>query len=383
MKKVLSLLLITITLLSVSCIPVFADDYDETDGYDYNENYDDTEDYDYGEDNYYSDTDESSSGNNSGYYYYDENGNRYYINGDYDYFDSNDAPDIYTEEGLKETLEEGSFLKSEHAYLKDEAGVVPGLTATIFDKIKQTADIIDMNVGVFIGGKNRSDHITEDFTALACERVFGKGEYTNTVFLYLDFEGSYSSYDFIDTYHDAYFYYPDNGSDNRIEKIFQDMGDYLPASGEPVYADKVNSAIEVFLGDLKMYKEAGMVNNLFYKNAETNMYHITFFGTVIISPIVYKHLLIFLLIALVAAFLFGFSHGSKIRRTYSFRDSTSASAYTTPRDFFVVAREDNFIKEYTTSYRIESSSSGSHSHSGGGHHSSVRSSSHHGGGHHR
>ena len=385
MKKIISLLILTVTLLSVPCASAFAEDYDSV-GSD-NAYYEDSEFDDYDDtDSYYSDTSENgndykSTTEDSPNYVYEENGITYRVYGDTPKTD-NPAPDIYSEEGLKKSIETGTIKRSQNAYFKDEAEILKGREDEIFNSIQQTADKIDMNVAVFIGGLYRNDKVTEDFTALANEKIFGKGDYTNSVFLYLDLEGAASAYDFIDTYHDAYFYYPDDEDNNRIDAIWSDMDHYLPPSGTKPNPQSINSAIEVFLKDLVKFKNMGMVDGLYYKNAETNLYHITIFGTIIISPIMYKHLSIFIIIALIGAILVWYTKGKRVRTQYKFRSTVSASEYTHEQQ--VLSRSDNFIKEYTTSHKIESSSSSSHhSHSSGSHHSSSRSSSHHGGGHHR
>ncbi len=356
MKKIISLLLVTVSILSFSGMIVSAE-YPYEDGY-------------------------SQSNSDDDYFEYsDDNGYHYVIVGESGF---RHAPDVYSEEGLKEAVEQGNPLRTDHAYLKDEAGVIKGFKTITFDKIKNTAEKIDMNIAVFIGGGYRSDRETEDFTALAGEKIFGKDADTNTVFLYLDFEGISPSYDFIDTFNDAYFYYSDKGENNRIDIIFEDMDKYLPASGQEPKAGDICDAIDVFLNDLVLFKNAGMENDLYYKNAATNMYRITIFGNVITSPIVYKYFVPFLLASIIVGIFFAMKFGSAVQRQYKFRESADAAEYVSGKNTRVTLSNDTFIKEYTTKTKIESSShSGGHYHSSGSHHSSSRSSSHHGGGHHR
>lgn len=298
----------------------------------------------------------------------------------------------YDEYALSEALENEPSMQSDNAFFRDEAELFSSdeKREDIFRLIQETADEIDMNVAVFIGGLYRNDTRTEDFTAQASEYLFGMEDGVNTVFLYLDFEGWNTSYDFIDTYHDAFFYYPDTGSYNRIDKILDHMYQYLPASGETIYRSSVEKAIQSFLSDLKYYKNQGMVGNETYYNEETSTYRFSVFGVTVDSPIPpYKHIIPFLVIGIAAGIFTGISEGKRIRNKYKFREGERVTVYTSNNRMTMNEMQDTLIDQHTNSHRISSNSS-SHSHR---HHSSShshshsrshhRSSSHRGGGRHR
>ena len=288
---------------------------------------------------------------------------------------------------VQQALESDKYYRSDHAYFKDEAGIFnESLQNEMFEKTKKTAAAIDMNVAVFIGGYKRNDDFTVDFAGEASEYLFGTDDSVDAVFLYLDFEGNLpgQGYDLINAYHNAYFYYPDLGEDdnsrkNRVQRMLDDMYNYLPKSGQEIRLSKVKSAIDVFLEDLVKYKEAGVVNGLHYRSAESGLYYFTEFGKISSAPIYYNHFFIFLLISLVAGAAAFYFYGNHIKNKYKFRESYSASGYTSQNNMRINTSSDVFIREYTTKIKIESSSGGHH---GGGHHSG-HSSSHHSGGRHR
>lgn len=311
-------------------------------------------------------------------------------------YDSSRANETYYTK-LVETLSSGEYKSSSNTYLKDEAGIFTennNLNAA-YAEIVNAAEKTGFNIGVFIGGEYRNDKNTEDFVAEAAEFVFGKGADTNTVFLYLDFEGKGTAYDFIDTFNDTYFYYPDENAtylgfisemigESRIDLILDDMYEYLPSSSSHVNQERIVSAIRAFGRGLIEHKENGVASGLFYKNAATGMFRWTLFGHVMETPIIYRHPVLFTILAIIVAVLVGWLFDSVIRKRYKFRESTSVSVYSSSRGVQFNVHRDDFIRKHTTKQKIESS--GGSGGSGGGSHShgsSHRSSSHHGGGRHR
>lgn len=278
-------------------------------------------------------------------------------------------------------IDSGRYYRSDNAYFKDEADVFASdlVCEEIFGEIQKTADEIDMNVAIFIGGLYRDDPTTKNFASQSSEYVFGKEDGINSVFLYLDFEGQSPSYDYIDTFHDAQLYYTNSTLFDRIQDMIDDMYEYLPESGETVYKDDVQDAIWVFLDDLVSFKKEGLVHNAYYHNDETGMYRYVFFGNIIDSPIrPYRYLILFLIIGAILGLIVGSVRGVSIRKKYKFRQGQNVSAYTSNNRINFVDVQDIFIGEHTTKHHIESSSGGSGGGGGGG-----GGGSHGGGGGHR
>ena len=312
---------------------------------------------------------------------------------DLGFYDMSRKGEIYYKT-LVEDLSSDGYLSSSNTYMKDEAGIFKDkkYMDEAYAEIVDAANKTGFNLAVFIGGKYRNDKETEDFTAEAAEFLFGKSADANTVFLYLDFEGKSSSYDFIDTFNDAYFYYPDGEADyigfisemegeNRIDLIFDDMYYYLPSSGGHIEQSKIVRAIRVFANDIIKYKEEGRIWGLYYRSAQTGMYRWTFFGNVNETKFLYIHPILFSSLGAAMAVFLCLSIDRKIRREYKFRETVNASVYTSSQSVQFDVHRDDFIRKNVTKHKIESSGGGGHSgHSGG---SSHRSSSHHGGGRHR
>ena len=116
----------------------------------------------------------------------------------------------YNSSDMQQSLYSGKYYKTKNAYYKDEAQlfVSESYYGRLCENIQATADEIGMNVAVFIGGNYRSDPATESFTRNGIIELFTLEYDQDSVFLYLDFEGRSSSYDYICTCHDAKLYYP-------------------------------------------------------------------------------------------------------------------------------------------------------------------------------
>lgn len=281
----------------------------------------------------------------------------------------------YLSSDFEEALTTDKFYRSKNAYFKDEAGIFGDeqTCSDIYDDIQETADNIDMNIAVFIGGLFRSDETTEKFSSNGSEFIFGKGEDVNSVFLYLDFEGQSMSYDYIDTFHDAKFYV----TESDVDDIFEDMDDYLPKSGETVYESDVSKALDVFLADLQQEKSNGADHNAFYYNEEAGKYHFSFFGNIFESSLrPYRNIVFFLVLSIVIAVIAAAMYGKSIRKKYKFRDLQKASAYTSDNRIVFNDSQDIFLGSHVSRVKLQSSS-------GGGGHGGGGGGSHGGGGHHR
>lgn len=275
----------------------------------------------------------------------------------------------YYANDYKSSLYSGDHLKTENAYFRDEAEMLSkNEKGTLFETIQNAADKTGMCVAVFIGGNYRGDSITEVFTQECTKLLFGESPQTNAIFLYLDFEGKSSSYDYICCYHDANLYYPHTGFDDRIEEMGENMYKYLPKSGDTVFSSAVTGAIECFCNDVIYYYEKGPSWESSYFNEQDNEYRYVFLGTVIKGPLPpYKYWWFFVIVGIIIGMIVAASSVSNIRKKYKFRETPNASAYTSRNRIRFNSVNDQFMREHTSSYRIQSSSSGGgHSHGGGG-----------------
>ncbi len=274
-------------------------------------------------------------------------------NKEYDY----SATDVNT------SLFNGSYYYKENAYFLDEAGVYGSASdiENLKKSVQSTADKIGMNVGVFIGGRYRTDNQTRTFTKNAIIKLFGNDKDTNSVFLYLDFEGHKPSYDYICTQHDAKLYYTDGtaGLSDRISEIIEDMYEVLPASGEPVRSTSVTQGIDKFLKNLEEFKQKGYPLDICYFNEEKGVYRYNLLGTIIEQKFrPYKYWIVFLALGIFIGILIAIGSEKSIKKKYKFRETISASAYASKNRKKFTRQEDNFLTQHTTSYKIESSSSG-------------------------
>ncbi len=278
----------------------------------------------------------------------------------------------YSSSDINQSLYSGDYYRSENAYFKDEALVFndESYYSKFKNSVQRTADEIGMNVGIFLGGNYRSDSTTESFTRNSIIELFTLDPDQNSVFLYLDFEGQSPSYDYICTCHDAKLYYPSSGLDDRVEEMIQNMYDYLPSSGSTIYKSKVESAINSFTADLKLYKKKGPCWESSYHNDEKNCYRYVFFGTIIESTIrPFKFWYVFLAVGIIVGLIISIYSSKNIRNKYKFRELQKASAYTSRNRIRFNQVTDQFLREHTTKVYIppaESSGGGGGGGGGGG-----------------
>lgn len=279
----------------------------------------------------------------------------------------------YSGENVQASLFGGQFYQSENVYLCDEAAIFTDEDLEEIQKLlTRTARSTNMNIALFIGGVYRDDDLTERFTISALKAIFGNEPYTNSIMLYLDFEGHSPSYDLIRTQHDANLYITGEEGEGRIGHILENMYQYLPKSGETVYRSKVKSAIEAFCSDVDTYiNESGMIDKEYYYNEELGVYRFNFYGTIVETTIrPYKYPLFFLVIGVMISYLTGFVSISVIQNKYKFRVAQDISAYTSENDIHKNIEQDIFISEHTTRTKIETSggggSSGGRGRGGGG-----------------
>lgn len=275
---------------------------------------------------------------------------------------------MYYANDYSSALYADDYKKTENAYFRDESEMLNSTEiGSAFEEIQNAADKTGIKVAVFIGGQYRNDSLTEAFTQECTKLLFGENAETNSVFLYMDFEGHSPSYDYICTYHDAKLYYPNSGFDDRVEEMVQNMYKYLPKSGKTIYSSAVTGAIECFCNDVVYYYDQGSAWESTYYNQEDSEYRYVFFGNVIKGPLPpYRYWWFFVILGVLIGLVVAASSVSSIRKKYKFRETPNASAYTSRNRIRFNSVNDQFMREHTSSYRIQSSSSSGGGGGGGG-----------------
>lgn len=152
-----------------------------------------------------------------------------------------------------------SLYRTENAYFKDEADVLPINTEReIWEKLQSAAEYLNIKIAVFLGGNYRTDDETIQFTIDSTYLIFGSS--TDALFIYLDFEGYSPAYDYIRAFNRAEDIYPETKRNKILNKMYQN----LPKSTEPIYSDAVRLGIE---NGLQEIKNQGYVNNTQNDNA--------------------------------------------------------------------------------------------------------------------
>lgn len=250
--------------------------------------------------------------------------------------------------------------------------------------LKQTAKEIDMYVAIYISGTNLTDTQTEVFAEDYYEELFG--ENTDGIFFYMDLSGGVPAYDYISTSGKGALIYTDyknDGEDNVVDKIFDQLYLFMPSSGEEIKSVDIESAIEEFCRQLEMYAEKGAKKFYYSYDSADGKYIYQSGEKIVVSNhkplfVMLKYLPAGIIAGILTAIVMFFS----IKRTYKFKKSCSSEVYIERNETNFTERQDRFIRKYTTKTKIQSSSSGgSHHRSGSSHHSGGG--SHGGGGRHR
>lgn len=249
--------------------------------------------------------------------------------------------------------------------------------------IKQTAEETDMYIAVYISATDLSDAQTEVFADEKYEEMFG--ENTDGIFFYMDLSDGQPAYDYMSTSGMGALIYTDyrnDGEDNIIDRIFDQISLFMPSSGEEIIPDDIESAINEFCFQLKKYADKGAKKFYYCYDSADGKYIYQSKGKAVVSThkppfVMMKCLPIGALCGIITSIIMFFA----IKSTYKFKKSCDSSIYVEKNQTNFTIRDDRFIREYITKTKIESSSSsgGSH-HSGGGSHGGG---SHGGGGHHR
>lgn len=234
--------------------------------------------------------------------------------------------------------------------------------------VRDTAEEINMYVCVVLGTNIYSDSGIEEFADLFYEDMFG--ENTDGLIYYMDLSGRYEAYDYISTSGLARLVYTDyenDGYDNRIDDIFDNVFVHLPSSGEPIEADDISAGITELCNSLESINKKGPKKLYYHYDKYDDEYLYLKGEDVVISktkPLyaIIKYAPIGLLVTAIVALISILS----IKSSYKFRKSFSSSSYVEKDNTMFNVRTDTFIREYTRKTRIQSSSSGGGGRSGGG-----------------
>lgn len=248
--------------------------------------------------------------------------------------------------------------------LVDEKGLFDdSQTEEINSLLKLYSDELKMNIIVFAAGNARSDSATHDFAANTYDSMMG-AEYTDGVFLYLDFSNKRPAYDVLSCSGKAGVIYG-----KHIDDILDSTGRYLPKSGTKIDPAKIVQAVKQFCATISRYNSNYKPNSLSYEHdTVTDVYFFNagdeFYVTKEKAP---GKRFILILVSFLAGAVIGMIIFLATKSHYKFKNTMNPSAYVARDKTNFREKSDTFIRTYTTKTKIESSShGGSH---GGGHHS--------------
>lgn len=282
---------------------------------------------------------------------------------------------LVIQSSAKTDIAKGFDGKSVNSGFFDNTGLVEN-PDEMTELVQKTSEELEMNIFIYVAGKNdiyRSDYEIECFADDFYDEIYG--EDTDGVFYYMDLSGRSPAYDYISTSGKAVLLYQKN-----IDNIFTRLDNYLPPSGQTVYPENVENAVEEFLGAIKDYSNTKPSSMTYYHDESSGKYMFMKNGEFVVSehkPVIYN---IFLMgICIVAGLVTSVIVYFVTKYRYRFKKSQNPSIYIKHNKTVFHRKTDTFIRTYTTKHKIETSSGGSRS--GGGGHS--HSGGHGGGGHHR
>lgn len=263
----------------------------------------------------------------------------------------------------------------------DEAGLFDETTRQeLIRVLASTADTLGFHLSLYIGGVSRSDSTIERMAREGASRFAAQSSSNGAVYLYVDFDGKANAYDYLFTANNAYLYYPydDNRSHSRVDTILYAMEDYFPAGGKPADPAKVREGLLVYCRQLLDFKEDGMVDGLYYIDADTGEYVYASHGSITRSTMKpYRYWFWFLLLGVAVGIIIALIVRWAIKKHYRFKTAESASVYTSHETTRMIESSDVFLGTRVSKVRINTN----HSHGGGGHHGGHVGGG--GGGHHR
>ncbi len=283
---------------------------------------------------------------------------------------------LVIQSSAKTDVAKGFDGNSENSHILDSADKIEN-PEKLEKLVQETSEKLRMNIYIYIAGdadRYRSDYEIECFADDFYDELYG--EDTDGVFYYMDLSGRSPAYDYISTSGKAVLIYQKN-----IKKMFDNINKYLPPSGQTVYAEDIQNAVQAFLSVLDSYGNTKPKPFEYYHDESSGKYMFMKNGEFVVSehkPFLFNIAL--LAVCIVAGLIVAVIVFFVTKYRYRFKKSQNSSVYV-KRDKTVFSRKtDTFIRTYTTKRKIETNSGGSRSGGGGGH---SHSGGHGGGGSHR
>lgn len=219
--------------------------------------------------------------------------------------------------------------------------------------VQETAEETELYLMIYISDTFLPEESAEVFAGDTYEEIFG--EDTDGALYYMDLaEGPYA-YDYISTHGKGILLYQ-----NNIDRMLDVIYNYMPSTGETVYADEIYTAIEVICEQFAEYgnDEPGFFSYGYDSYTGNYVYYRD--GKTVVSaakplPALVKPMFIGLIVGIIAALLTYFTTKSR----YKFKSSCNPGVYVSNENTKFTQRDDHFIRTYTTKTKIESSSGGS------------------------
>lgn len=224
--------------------------------------------------------------------------------------------------------------------------------------VQETAEETEMYLYIYISDYFRYESSAELFAGDTYEEIFG--EDTDGALYYMDLaEGPYA-YDYISTHGKGMLSY-----DKNIDRMFDVIYNYLPSTGETIYASEIYTAIEKICEQFRKYGEDDPGFFSYSYDEYTDKYIFFRDGATVVSatkplPAMGKNFLISIGAGLVVGLLFYFITKSH----YKFKSSCNPHVYVARDETEFTRHEDVFVRTHTSRTRIQSSSGGGRS--GGG-----------------
>lgn len=239
--------------------------------------------------------------------------------------------------------------------------------------LQDAADHTNMNIGIVIGGKHRSEGAVEALAQTYYTEKFRKR--TDGVLYYMDLSGS-DPYDYICTSGMGQFYITDGSMENRVEEIFDALDLYMYPAG----SEDVPAAIQAFAEQVKYYYDCGVPEGYWLYDDQDGCYYQVEDGEIVekhTRPLSTEKAALFGVIGLGIGLVIAIIVFISVKIRYRFKAALSPTHYVNKKNVVYHEQYDRFVRTYTTKTKIESDSGSS---SGGGGSSSGGFG---GGGHHR
>ena len=162
-----------------------------------------------------------------------------------------------------------------------------------------------------------------------------------------------------------------------IDRMFDEIFVHMPSSGEEIVKSDIIDAVEEICYQLKYYGKKDVKSGYYHYDRYDDKYIYMKGGKAVTTAVKPLSLMLnFLFPAIVTGLVVGIVAFFIIKFRYRFKTGCDSSVYVDKDETRFHIKSDNFIRQYTTKTKIESSSgggggggrSGGGSHGGGGRH---------------